>query len=249
MKYKKSLSSTFLSAILIAGMGTSSLANAVVYQAENYNAFYDTTPGNAGGVFRGDAVDIEGTSDSGGGYNVGWIVQGEWLAFNGINIPSTGSYTIRLRVASPNGATASVDLNAGSIPLGNFVIPATGGWQNWTTVSRTVNLNAGTYNGVSLRRHRIGILTGLKSHPTIPTRGARWYLPMSSTTSIPLTGHLKPVAVVGAIMSGSFTPPGKMRLFKMMHRRAAMYWLLKRAAIILPITIVGMAAVNTHLLA
>ncbi len=146
MKYKKSLSSTFLSAILIAGIGAFSLANAVVYQAENYNAFYDTTPGNAGGVFRGDAVDIEGTSDSGGGYNVGWIVQGEWLAFNGLTIPTTGSYTIRLRVASPNGATASVDLNAGSIPLGNFFIPATGGWQNWTTVSRTVNLNAGTYN-------------------------------------------------------------------------------------------------------
>lgn len=146
MKFKKSLSSTFLSTILFAGMVASSLANAVVYQAENYNAFYDTTPGNAGGVFRGDAVDIEGTSDSGGGYNVGWIVQGEWLAFNGLTIPTTGSYTIRLRVASPNGATASVDLNAGSIPLGNFVIPTTGGWQNWTTVSRTVNLNAGTYN-------------------------------------------------------------------------------------------------------
>ncbi|HSX49419.1 MAG TPA: family 16 glycosylhydrolase [Cellvibrio sp.] len=146
MNNKKSLSRIFLSAILTAGIGVSAFANAVVYQAENYNAFYDTTPGNAGGVFRGDAVDIEGTSDAGGGYNVGWIVQGEWLAFNGLNIPTTGSYTIRLRVASPNGATASVDLNAGSIPLGNFVIPATGGWQNWTTVSRTVNLNAGTYN-------------------------------------------------------------------------------------------------------
>jgi beta-glucanase (GH16 family) len=146
MSNKKFLNRALLSAILIAGIGASSLAHAVVYQAENYNAFYDTTPGNAGGVFRGDAVDIEGTSDSGGGYNVGWIVQGEWLAFNGLNIPTAGSYTIRLRVASPNGATASVDLNAGSIPLGNFVIPATGGWQNWTTVTRTVNLNAGTYN-------------------------------------------------------------------------------------------------------
>lgn len=146
MKNKISLRWRFLLAMCFAGIGVSSAVNAVVYQAENYNAFYDTTPGNTGGVFRGDAVDIEATTDAGGGYNVGWIVQGEWLAFNGLNIPTTGSYTIRLRVASPNGATASVDLNAGSIPLGNFIIPATGGWQNWTTVSRTVNLNAGTYN-------------------------------------------------------------------------------------------------------
>ncbi len=146
MNNKKSATMHLLKVALLACAGIASVAHAVVYQAENYNAFYDTTPGNSGGVFRGDAVDIEYTTDSGGGYNVGWIAQGEWLAFNGLTIPTTGSYTVRLRVASPNGATASVDLNAGSIPLGNFAIPATGGWQNWTTVTRTVNLNAGTYN-------------------------------------------------------------------------------------------------------
>ncbi|MEN0037822.1 MAG: family 16 glycosylhydrolase [Cellvibrio sp.] len=145
MNNKTSLARQLLTATLFACAGMASLANAVVYQAENYNAFYDTTPGNSGGVFRGDAVDIEATTDTGGGYNVGWIAQGEWLTYNGLNIPTTGSYTIRMRVAAPNGATASVDLNGGAIPLGNFVIPATGGWQTWTTVSRTVNLNAGTY--------------------------------------------------------------------------------------------------------
>ena len=121
-------------------------ANAVVFQAESYNAFYDTTPGNTGGAFRNDAVDIEPTTDNGGGFNVGWIVAGEWLAYNGLMIPSSGSYTIRMRVASTVGGTASVDLNGGSILLGNFTIPNTGGWQNWQTVSRTVNLNAGTYS-------------------------------------------------------------------------------------------------------
>ena len=55
-------------------------ANAVVFQAESYNAFYDTTPGNTGGAFRNDAVDIEPTTDNGGGFNVGWVVAGEWLA-------------------------------------------------------------------------------------------------------------------------------------------------------------------------
>lgn len=130
------------SALLMLSAG----AQAAVLQAENYNAYNDTTAGNSGGAYHADNVDIEATQDAGGGYNIGWIAQGEWWAYNNVVIPSTGSYTIKLRVASTSGATASVDLNAGSIQLGNFAIPATGGWQSWTTVTRTVNINAGTYS-------------------------------------------------------------------------------------------------------
>ncbi|WP_331352891.1 glycoside hydrolase family 19 protein [Cellvibrio sp. UBA7671] len=130
--------------LLLAALANPS--QAVVYQAESYTNFFDTTAGNTGGAFRNDAVDIEATTDSGGGFNVGWIEPNEWLVYGGLSIPTSGSYTIRMRVASPSGATASVDLNGGSIQLGDFAIPATGGWQNWTTVTRTVNINAGTYN-------------------------------------------------------------------------------------------------------
>ncbi|HEX7765060.1 MAG TPA: carbohydrate-binding protein, partial [Cellvibrio sp.] len=73
-------------------------SQAVVFQAENYNNFFDTTPGNTGGAFRNDAVDIEITNDSGGGYNVGWITATEWLVYNNLSIPTSGNYTIRLRV-------------------------------------------------------------------------------------------------------------------------------------------------------
>lgn len=135
--------------LLGAGLTLGALAlptQAVVYQAESYSNFYDTTVGNSGGAFRSDAVDIENTTDSGGGYNVGWIETNEWLVYGGLSIPTSGSYIVRMRVASPSGATAAVDLNGGSIPLGDFAIPATGGWQNWTTVTRTLNINAGTYN-------------------------------------------------------------------------------------------------------
>lgn len=91
-----------------------------------------------------NGVDTEGCSE--GGLNVGWIDQGDWMAYNSITIPTSGSYTIRYRVSSPSGGVLSSDLNAGSIVLGNVGIPATGGWQNWTTVTQTVFLNAGTYN-------------------------------------------------------------------------------------------------------
>jgi hypothetical protein len=145
----KSTSIRYLLACSAALFLFSASAHAVIYQAESFNSANDTTTGNSGGACTNNAnvnVDIQTTTDSGGGCNVGWIAQGEWLAFSGLNVPTTGSYIIRLRVASPSGATASVDLNSGTIQLGNFAIPATGGWQNWTTVSRTVTLNAGNYS-------------------------------------------------------------------------------------------------------
>ncbi|MBU2983798.1 carbohydrate-binding protein [Saccharophagus degradans] len=120
--------------------------NAATFQAEDYSAFYDTTAGNTGGAYRNDNVDIEATSDNGGGYNVGWIDANEWLVYPGVNIATTGDYIINVRVASASGGALSVDFNAGSIPLGQFDIPNTGGWQNWVTVSKTVTLTAGTYD-------------------------------------------------------------------------------------------------------
>jgi beta-glucanase (GH16 family) len=101
-------------------------------QAENYS--------NMAGV------QTESTTDAGGGLDVGWIDAGDWMEYNSINFPTSGTYTVQYRVASPNGGKLSMDLNAGSIQLGAVNIPATGGWQNWTTVSQTVNVNAGTYN-------------------------------------------------------------------------------------------------------
>ncbi|RTL47201.1 MAG: glycosyl hydrolase family protein [Burkholderiales bacterium] len=81
-----------------------------------------------------------------GGLNVGWIDTNDWMAYNNISFPTSGNYRVEYRVASLNGGTLSLDLNAGTIQLGQLGVPATGGWQNWTTISHTVNINAGTYN-------------------------------------------------------------------------------------------------------
>ncbi|OON66038.1 carbohydrate-binding protein [Hymenobacter sp. CRA2] len=93
-----------------------------------------------------NGVQLETTTDTGGGQNVGYIDAGDWMAYSSINFPTSGAYTIEYRVASPSGGTLSSDLNAGSIQLGNTTVPATGGWQTWATVAQTVNVNAGTYN-------------------------------------------------------------------------------------------------------
>ncbi|WP_222852928.1 carbohydrate-binding protein [Massilia genomosp. 1] len=126
---------------------SSKMAALCTLQAEDYSDAFDTTAGNSGNQHRTDSVDIETTSDAGGGYNVGWTANGEWLAHNNITFPTSGAYTIAYRVAAPAaGGVISTDLNGGTIPLGSTSVPATGGWQNWTTVQRTIKVNAGTYN-------------------------------------------------------------------------------------------------------
>lgn len=103
-------------------------------EAESYNAM--------------SGVQLEATLDPlGGGQNVGWINAGDWMVYNSITFPNSGQYKFEYRVASPvNGTALSLDLNAGAIQLGQVPIPNTGGWQNWTTVSQTVYIDAGTYN-------------------------------------------------------------------------------------------------------
>ena len=82
-----------------------------------------------------------------GGQNVGYIEAGDWMAYNNITVPSSGTYLVQYRVASAaGGGRLSLDINAGATVLGERDIPSTGGWQSWTTISQTVTLDAGTYN-------------------------------------------------------------------------------------------------------
>ncbi len=102
-------------------------------QAESYSAM--------------SGIQVEACTDSGGGSNVGYIETADWMAYNSISIPTTGTYRIEYRVASASGGgRLSLDLNAGATVLGMLDIPSTGGWQNWTTISHNVTINAGTYN-------------------------------------------------------------------------------------------------------
>ncbi|WP_426484831.1 carbohydrate-binding protein [Flavobacterium sp. 2] len=114
-------------------IATTTSQTSTLIQAEDYSAM--------------SGIQVEATTDTGGGSNVGYTETGDWLAYNNINFPTTGSYLIEYRVASAvTGGRLSSDLNGGTIVLGNVDIPNTGGWQNWQTVTQTVNVNAGTYN-------------------------------------------------------------------------------------------------------
>lgn len=114
-------------------------------QAEDYINFSDTTAGNEGGAHRTDNVDIQATTDVGGGHNVGWVEAGEWLEYE-FFLESPSFYAADLRVASEQ-AGGVIQLQIDGVNAGQEVaVGNTGGWQEWTTKNITLgDLSAGTH--------------------------------------------------------------------------------------------------------
>ncbi|MDA6070140.1 beta-1,3-glucanase family protein [Flavobacterium sp. AC] len=155
----------------------------VLIQAEDYSSM--------------SGIQVEATTDTGGGSNVAYTDTGDWLAYNNINFPSTGSYLIEYRVASAvTGGKLSSDLNGGTIVLGSVDIPNTGGWQNWQTVSQTVNVNAGTYNfGIYIQNTGMNInwIKITKAGAGLTAKMASAPLAEEETTATALTIYPSPV--------------------------------------------------------
>ncbi len=109
-------------------------------QGVTYN---DSPTINSGGQYRTtEGVDIQTTGDSGGGYNLGWMVAGEWLEYT-TYVTDPGRYTLNIRVATPN-ATGSLRVKMAGVDLtGAWTFNGTGGNQTWTTISKTVDLIPG----------------------------------------------------------------------------------------------------------
>jgi hypothetical protein len=120
-----------------------------VIEAEDYDlggdgvAYSDVDPSNNGGEYRtSEGVDIEACTDAGGGYNVGWLIPGEWTEYS-VSVPAPGIYDFTARVASQSaGGTFHLEFN-GEDKTGEVTVPVTGGWQAWTTVSFSANLTSG----------------------------------------------------------------------------------------------------------
>ena len=120
-------------------------------QAENYDtggqavAYNVTSVNGSANSYRSDGVDLEATTDTGGGYDLGWTSAGQWFKYT-VNVATAGTYTVGLRLASPTAVTDGLHIadSAGTNLSGNVNVPATGGYQTWTTVNATVTLSAGT---------------------------------------------------------------------------------------------------------
>lgn len=106
-------------------LSQNALTDPVKIEAESYSAMY--------------GIKTEACTE--GTLNVGWIDVGDWLEYR-FNAPAATQYKVDFRVAS-QFATGKFDMMADGQYKTTLFPPNTGGWQNWTTITATVNLPAG----------------------------------------------------------------------------------------------------------
>lgn len=122
------------STAVISSSSSSSMSAYTTYQipgkieAENFTAM--------------SGIQTENCSE--GTLNVGWIDNGDWLEYK-VNIYSSATYTVSYRVANYYASAANINFKLDGNSLGTTTIPVTGAWQNWTTVTATYNLPAGSH--------------------------------------------------------------------------------------------------------
>jgi hypothetical protein len=91
-------------------------------------------------------LQVENTTDVGGGQNVGFTNEGDYLDYS-VRIAKTGLYNMEVRIACLNksGIIEVQQLNeyGGVINNITLTIPVTGGWQTWKTINTEIQLTEG----------------------------------------------------------------------------------------------------------
>ena len=87
-------------------------------------------------------IQLENTSDVGGGQNIGWIDHGDWFEYF-INVTESGEYEMTARMAGYNTATLSITVDNESAANINFT--PTDGWQNWQDFKTNITLEKGEH--------------------------------------------------------------------------------------------------------
>jgi len=93
----------------------------------------------------------QATSDTGGGENVGWIHNGEWLGYSNVNFgtsPGATQFIARVSSGAAAGISGLVQVALDSptaTPVGSFAIANTGGWQTWETVPANISTVTGIH--------------------------------------------------------------------------------------------------------
>ena len=118
-------------------------------EAEDYDTggpgvgYFDLTAGNDGGAYRDEDVDIKPSRD--GGYAVGWLNAGEWLAYT-VDVADAGIYDLRLRVGSAfPGRTFDLEVDGEDV-IGSIAVPQLSDWDQYQTIGASaITLTAGRH--------------------------------------------------------------------------------------------------------
>jgi hypothetical protein len=121
-------------------------------QAEDFDnggegvAYHDTESQNIGGAYRpNEGVDIQPTTDTGGGHNVGFVRQGEYLVYS-LNFLTGGTFGFQYRAAALKaGGSFHVEIDGQRVAT--FDVQQTNDWQRYVTVtgSRNIAITAGRH--------------------------------------------------------------------------------------------------------
>jgi beta-glucanase (GH16 family) len=96
-------------------------------------------------------VTVSSAANTGGGKYVGWIANGDWTRYSGVDFGSSPARQFSARVASGAGGGVSglveVRLDSRSnAPIGSFALGNTGGWESWRTVPANVSGVTGVHD-------------------------------------------------------------------------------------------------------
>ncbi len=179
------------------------------FMAANYDAggqnvaYYDTTPGNLGGQYRSDDVDIISSCDTNlvSPYVVNNFATGEWMNYT-VNVATAGSYTFQL-LAANNYSSAQPAFHVevdGAKVTGSVPVPNTGAWCTFKWVpTPAVSLAAGT--------HVVKVYSDQQYFNLETVAAAAISTYMSTYQGKPHTGT--PIAVPGTFWAANFDLGGQ----------------------------------------
>ena len=106
-------------------------------------AYHDTTPANEGGAYRSEGVDLCLCGYSAGAA-LGWSYSGEWTRHT-VNFSTTDTYTLQAKMSTTSsGNVIHLELDGVNV-TGPMVLPNTGAWDAWATISKpNVQIAAGS---------------------------------------------------------------------------------------------------------
>jgi endoglucanase len=125
------------------------LTGTVRIQAEDFDwggegvSYHDTTATNSSGLYRpAEAVDLSACNDTGGGFKVSEIQDGEWLEYS-ILVRQPGYYDLALRYATPNSGGVVEATSAIAGVTARRTLAPTGSHTTWATATVPVYLAYG----------------------------------------------------------------------------------------------------------
>jgi len=94
---------------------------------------------------------VEPTTDTGGGSDVGYLANGDWLRFDAVDFGTTPVRTFSARAASgiSGGRSGLVEVRLDRVTnpvVSSFAIANTGGWQVWRTVPSNIDVVTGRHD-------------------------------------------------------------------------------------------------------